>query len=127
LVVIDLQKGIVGLQTTRPAGEIVVRTAQLPRAFRERGLPVVLVQVTARAPGRADGGPRRISFTEDWTELVPELERQADDYIVRKQRPGAFIGTSLDDTLRQRDVTQIFLSGNATSLGVESTGRSAYD
>lgn len=31
LVVIDLQKGIVGLQATRPAGEIVVRTAQLAR------------------------------------------------------------------------------------------------
>jgi len=29
--------------------------------------------------------------------------------------------------LRQRAVTQVFLTGIATSLGVESTARSAYD
>jgi nicotinamidase-related amidase len=29
--------------------------------------------------------------------------------------------------LRQRGVTQVFLTGVATSLGVESTARSAYD
>ena len=127
LVVIDLQKGIVGLQTAHPVNEIVARTAQLARAFRERGLPVVLVNVTAAAPGRTDAGPRKFSFPDDWTELVPELERHPDDYIVSKQRPGAFIGTSLDETLRQRGVSQVFLTGVATSAGVESTARSAYD
>jgi nicotinamidase-related amidase len=40
---------------------------------------------------------------------------------------GAFIGTSLDEALRKRGVTQVFLTGVATSLGVESTARSAYD
>ena len=40
LVVIDLQKGIAGLPTVHPASEIVDRTAQLARAFRERGWPV---------------------------------------------------------------------------------------
>jgi len=39
LIVIDLQKGIVGIPTVHPAG----RAAQLARAFRERSLPVVLV------------------------------------------------------------------------------------
>ncbi len=128
LVVIDLQKGIVGMQTAPyPAGEIVARTAQLARAFRERGSPVVLVNVTAGAPGRTDAGPRKFAFADDWTEFVPELERQAGDYVVSKQRVGAFIGTSLQDILRQRGVTQIFLAGIATTFGVESTGRSAYD
>jgi nicotinamidase-related amidase len=128
LVVIDLQKGIVGMQTAPyPASEIVARTAQLARAFRERGLPVVLVNVTAAAPGRTDAGPRKFAFADDWTELAPELERQAGDYVVSKQRVGAFTGTSLQDILRQRGVTQIFLAGIATTFGVESTGRSAYD
>ncbi|HXN18972.1 MAG TPA: isochorismatase family protein [Candidatus Binatus sp.] len=128
LVVIDLQKGIVGMQTAPyPADEIVARTAQLARAFRERGLPVVLVNVTAAAPGRTDAGPRKFAFADDWTEFAPELERQAGDYVVSKQRVGAFIGTSLQDILRQRGVTQIFLAGIATTFGVESTGRSAYD
>ncbi len=76
LVVIDLQKGVVGLPTVHPAGEIIGRAAQLARAFRERGLPVVLVNVTGAAPGRTDAGMPKFSFPADWTELVPELERQ---------------------------------------------------
>jgi nicotinamidase-related amidase len=127
LVVIDLQKGIVVMPTVHAISEIAGRSAQLARAFRERGLPVVLVNVTAAAPGRTDAGPRKFSFPPDWTELVPELEQHPDDRLVSKQRVGAFIGTSLDDYLRQRGVTQIFLTGVATSLGVESTARSAYD
>jgi nicotinamidase-related amidase len=127
LIVIDLQKGIVGLQTVHPTNEVVDRTAQLARAFRERGLPVVLVKVTAAAPGRTDAGPRKFSFPDDWTELVSELEQQPSDHIVTKERPGAFIGTSLDEYMRQHSVTQVFITGIATSGGVESTARNAFD
>jgi nicotinamidase-related amidase len=127
LVVIDLQKGIVGLPAVHPAAEIVARAAQLARAFREQGLPVVLVNVSGAAPGRTDAGPRKFSFPPDWTELVPELEQHPGDHIVTKQRWGAFLGTTLDDYLRQRGVTQVVLAGVATSAGVESTARSAYD
>jgi nicotinamidase-related amidase len=62
-----------------------------------------------------------------WTELVPELEPQPGDHIITKQRWGAFLGTNLNDYLRQHGVTQIVLTGVATSIGVESTARSAYD
>ena len=127
LVVIDLQKGLVGLPTVHPTTEIVDRSAQLARVFRERGLPVVLVNVTAAAPGRTDVGPRNFSFPDDWTDLVSELEQQPDDHLVSKERPGAFIGTFLDEYLRQRGVTQVVLTGVATSNGVEATARSAYD
>lgn len=127
LVVIDLQKGILSAPAVHPAGEIVSRAAQLARAFRERVLPVVLVNVSGRAPGRTDAGPPKFSFPPDWTELVPDLDPQPTDYFVTKQRPGAFIGTTLDDYLRRRKVTQVFLTGISTSVGVESTARSAYD
>jgi nicotinamidase-related amidase len=127
LVVIDLQKGIVGLPTVHPASDIIGRTAQLARGFRERGLPVILVNVTGRAPGRTDAGAPKFPFAADWSELVPELQQHPEDHLVSKQRWGAFIGTSLDDYLRQRGVTQVFVTGVATSAGVESTARSAYD
>jgi nicotinamidase-related amidase len=127
LVVIDLQKGIVGMPTVHPIAEIIWRTTKLARAFRERGLPVVLVNVSGRAPGRTDAGIPKFSFPADWTDLVPELEQHPGDHIVTKQRWGAFIGTSLEETLRQRGVTQVVLTGVATSAGVESTARSAYD
>jgi nicotinamidase-related amidase len=127
LIVIDLQKGIVAIPTVHPASEIVGRAAQLARTFRERNLPVVLVNVVAAAPGRTDAGTPKFSFPPDWTELVPELEQHPGDYLVSKQRRGAFIGTSLDDYLRQRGVTQVFLTGISTSSGVEATAWSAYD
>jgi nicotinamidase-related amidase len=127
LVVIDLQKGIVGLPTVHPAGEIVGRAAQLAQAFRERGLPVVLVNVTGGAPGRTDVGPPKFSRPADWAELVPELDPQPSDHLVTKQRWGAFLATDLHDYLRERGATQIVLAGIATSIGVESTARSAYD
>jgi len=127
LIVIDLQKGIIGLPTAHPAAEIIGRAAQLARAFRERDLPVVLVNVTGAAPGRTDAGPRKFPVPPDWAELVAELEPRPDDHLVSKQRWGAFIGTSLHEYLQQRGVTQIFLAGISTSAGVESTARSAYD
>ena len=127
LIVIDLQKGITGLATAHPAAEIIGRTAQLARAFRERDLPVVLVNAAGRAPGRTDAGSPKFSFPADWAELVPELEQSPRDHRVTKQRWGAFLGTTLDDYLRERGVTQVFLTGIATSAGVESTARSAFD
>ncbi len=127
LIVIDLQKGIVGLPTVHPAAEIISRSAQLARAFRERGLPVVLVHVTAAAPGRTEAGIRNFPRPADWAELVPELDQHPSDYVVTKQRWGAFIGTPLDDYLRQRGVTQVLIAGISTSAGVESTARSAFD
>jgi nicotinamidase-related amidase len=127
LIVIDLQKGIVGMPTVHPASEIVGRSVQLARAFRKRGLPVVLVNVTAAAPGRTDAGRHHLSLPPDFAELIPELEQHPDDYVVSKQRVGAFIGTPLDEILRQRGVTQVFLTGIATGSGVEATARSAHD
>ena len=131
LIVVDLQKFIfhVPTPTVHPAGEIVDRNARLARAFRERGLPVVLVKVTGAAPGRGrtDVGVSEFSRPADWTELVPELGQHPDDLVVIKPRWSAFIGTSLDYDLRQRRVTQVFVTGVATGIGVESTARNAYD
>ena len=127
LLVIDLQKGIVDLPTVHPANEIVDRSAQLARAFREQGMPVVLVNVAGVSPGRTDAGSSRFSVPADWSELVPELEQHPGDHIVTKQRWSAFPGTTLDRYLRERGVTQIVLTGIATSIGVESTARNAYD
>jgi nicotinamidase-related amidase len=127
LVTIDLQKGIAGLPTAHPMKEILQRNAELTRAFRQCGLPVVLVNVSGRAPGRTEAPFPKLAFPPDWTELVPELDAQPTDYRVTKQRVGAFIGTELHEVLQKRGVTQVLLTGVATSAGVEATARSAYD
>jgi len=126
LIVIDMQKGIVALPTAHPMPGVIDNVAALCRAFRARGLPVVLVNVTGRAPGRVEA---TMNFTPppDWAELIPELDRQPGDETVTKMNVGAFYGTGLERILRRRGVTQVVMAGVATSLGVESTARQAFD
>ncbi|MGW1892698.1 isochorismatase family protein [Streptomyces sp. NPDC002004] len=128
LVVIDLQKGITSLPTMHPADDVVERSVTLAEAFRAKGLPVVLVHVTDGAPGRTERGPSSLgSLPQDWADLDPRLGRQDGDIVVTKRQWGAFHGTDLDLQLRRRGVTQIVLTGISTSIGVESTARSAHE
>ncbi len=128
LVVIDLQKGIMGLPATHPIESVVGRAASLAAAFREHGLPVVLVNVTGVAPGRTEaGGMSGHTPPPDFADLVEELGVVPSDHVVTKQRWGAFHGTSLHSLLEGLGVTQVVLAGVATSIGVESTARSAYE
>jgi nicotinamidase-related amidase len=127
LVLIDLQKGIVGLPTAHPSSDVVARAAELADAFRRRALPVVLVNVVGGAPGRTDPQPARPAPSSDWAELVPELDAQPQDIRISKKTWGAFTGTELATALRERGVTQVVLAGIATSIGVESTARQAHE
>lgn len=127
LVVIDLQKGLLGMQTAHPFDEVVGQAAHLASAFRRRGLPVVLVNVTGGAPGRTEM-PRHVLPTDPaFAEILDELQPQADDVRVTKRTWGAFHETALHDVLQARGVTQIVLAGVATSAGVESTARAAHE
>jgi nicotinamidase-related amidase len=133
LVVIDLQKGIV----SGPVAHAVPPAASLAKAFRQHELPVVLVNVTGRAPGRTDAGaPGRTeadrhgstgTLPAGWADIIDELERQPGDHLITKRRRSAFHDTGLDTLLRDLGVTQVVLAGVSTSSGVESTARSAHD
>ena len=109
LIVVDLQKGLAQVPTVHPVPEIVARSAELAGAFRARGLPVVIVTASGRAPGRTDhgsqgSGPLPPGFDEPMDELRPH----EDDIRVDKRRWGAFIGTDLDRTLRARGSRRSF-------------------
>ncbi|MET7944928.1 hydrolase [Streptomyces sp. NPDC005302] len=135
LVVIDLQHGIVGNPgvAPHPAADVVERSARLADAFRGHSLPVVLVRVTAAADGsdavsgRTDGASRGRSFPEGWDVIVDDLAGHPEDITVTKRNWGAFYGTDLDLQLRRRGITQIVLTGIATSIGVESSARAAHE
>ena len=128
LIVIDLQKGIVDGLFIHHIGEIIDRTRALLDRFRAKKLPVVLVNVAGRAPGRTEQGPRSgISFAEGWTDLLPQLYRQPGDIVVTKRSWGAFATTDLEGQLKARGVTQVVVTGVVTSGGVEATARQAYE
>jgi len=128
LIVVDLQAGAVGLPSAHPVDEVVQRSVTLARAFRRRGLPVVLVNVAGTPGGRTDAGARHTgAFPENWTDLIAQLERDESDLVVTKHARSAFTGTGLTERLRGLGVTQVVVTGIATSSGVESTARTAHE
>jgi nicotinamidase-related amidase len=127
LIVVDLQKGIVGLPFVHPIATVVEQSRVLLDAFRQRGLPVVLVNVAGGAPGRTERPRRGEPFPAGWTDLIPELDRQPGDIVVTKRTWGAFASTDLEDRLKALGVTQVVVTGVATGTGVEATARQAYE
>jgi nicotinamidase-related amidase len=127
LIVVDLQKGIINSPFIHPVTGVIERTSALLGAFRQRDLPVVLVNVAGGAPGRTEH-PRRFStLPEGFSDLIPELDRQAGDIVVTKRTWGAFASTDLEMQLKANGVTQVVITGVATGTGVEATARQAYE
>ncbi|TDW81621.1 nicotinamidase-related amidase [Kribbella pratensis] len=136
LVVIDLQNAVALLPgAPHSTADVIGKTVELADAFRKHDLPVVLVRVSFAA----DGGDRLPGRTEQPArsgggtppagadQIVDQLAGNAEDIVVTKRNWGAFHGTDLDVQLRRRGITQIVLTGVATSIGVESTARAAYE
>jgi nicotinamidase-related amidase len=135
IVVIDMQKGIVGRPgAPYPQLTVVANCVRLLAAARAAGAQPVLVHVG----GSPNGADRLHTATDqswkstgplppDWSELIPELDRQPADLVVLKRQWGAFYGTDLDLQLRRRGLTTIVICGIATEFGVESTARDAYE
>jgi len=134
LVVIDMQKGVVGMPTVHPAKTIAANVVRLADAFREKKHKVVLVHVgwtgdfgDAVKTRNQSPWPQR-QMPADFFQLIDELRADpAVDILVQKRQWGAFYGTDLDLQLRRRGVTNIVLCGVATSIGVESTARDAWE
>ena len=134
LVVIDLQKGIVGRQTAPHAADGVVKNATaIAASFRKNGIPVFLVRVAFSADGKdmlrplVDAPWPTQTPPPDWTEIVPEMGPKPGDFVITKHQWGAFYGTELESALRRRGITSIVLCGIATNIGVESTARFAFE
>jgi nicotinamidase-related amidase len=128
LIVIDLQKAIVGRpELAHPVEGVVRNAATLAAAFRRHNLPVVLVNADGRAPGRTEQTFRMGDLPPDWAELVPELGSEPSDIRVTKKTWGAFASTDIGQRLKDLGVTEVVVVGIATSAGVESTARQAYE
>jgi nicotinamidase-related amidase len=127
LIIVDLQKGIVGLPVIHPIGDIIERARALADAFRGQSLPVALINVAGGASGRTEQPPQTGPRPDGWTDLIPELNRQPSDIVVTKRTWGAFASTDLEARLKARGVTQVVIAGVATGTGVESTARQAYE
>ena len=134
LVLIDLQKGILGYPLTPLSGEQLVTSGKaLAEQFRAAGAPVVLVNVSWAADF-ADGLHAPVDYPmhpegglpAGFDQLADGLAKPG-DLLVTKHQWGAFTGTELDLQLRRRGIRTIVLGGVATNMGVESTARHAWE
>lgn len=135
LIVGDCQVGIV-----RNFGEDEVFLAAVREAIdtaRSAGVPVIFVTVGFR-PGHPDISPRNqmwagvaannLMLAEDESTAVhPSLGRLPSEPLVVKRRVGAFSGGDLEVLLRSQGITQLVLTGIATSGVILSTVRAAAD
>ncbi len=135
LVLVDLQKGILGFPLAPHSGAAVLQVgAQLAKRFRAAGATVALTRVTwsrnfadalQQPVDRPLPGPAELP--SGWSDFPAELEDNAGDIIITKRQWGAFHGTELDLQLRRRGIKTIVLGGIATNMGVESTARQAWE
>ena len=131
LILIDLQQGIVARQGAPYATtDVVKKAAALAQRFREKNATIIYVRVDLAnmlvlpvdQPMRNPDAPPP---PPNASEIVPEAGIQPQDIVITKNQWGAFFGTDLEQTLRQRGIKTIVLGGVATNYGVESTARAA--
>lgn len=127
LIIIDLQSGILAGPVAHPLEGILAANNVLLDAFHHHHLPVALVVVAGQPGGRNEFPPSPRKFPDGFTTLDSRLHTQEDDKHVIKNTWGAFTQTGLEAWLREKGVTQVVITGVATSIGVESTARQAHE
>ena len=125
----------------------IQNAVRLSKAARAAGLPVFF----AKGNHRPDNATTALLLTDTNNSLTPwpngevtktkmhvvagdkssdvlaDLEPQADDYYIVKYRWSAFHQTYLDLALRTRGIDTVIVSGGSTDVGVTSTLYSARD
>ena len=106
LIIVDLQRGLVGSTFVHPIEDIVTCACGLITAFRRRGLPIVLVNVDGVAPGRTERPRHAGQFPDGWSDFLPELGRQ----------PGDIAATRLGETGSTQAIIDLLGGTNAHEL-----------
>ncbi len=134
LLIIDMQADFfermpeLSAQRTR----LVAATNALTDAARAAGRPVIWVRQEfapdlgdAFLEMRRDGVAITIAGTAG-AQLLPELQRAADDHLVVKKRYSAFHGTGLDELLAALGTSTLVVAGINTHACVRTTVIDAY-
>jgi nicotinamidase-related amidase len=114
VVLVDMQNEFVNGRLPLPgARAAIARAAELAAWARRSGILVVLVKNVVTRPGSPV-----FAAGSKGTELVPELEPHAVDFVLQKSIAGAFSRTSLDIELRNRGIDTVIVGGFMTHLAV---------
>ena len=142
LVLIDLQKGVVRMDTAHPVKNILLKASMLVDVFRAANLPIVIVHVNPMDAAWTKTRVENYSLPQNpvmhtlarmampvmgFTDIVPEIQIKPQDILIEKKSWNAFFQTSLNKELKKREITQLVLAGISTSIGVEGTARAASE
>ncbi|MGE0734905.1 MAG: isochorismatase family protein [Alphaproteobacteria bacterium] len=130
LIVVDFVNGF-NDATAFGGGNIdasIQRTRVLLDACRRLKLPIAFTRVVYADDGSDLGvfalkspSLKNLTETSPLSQVVPELTPIAGEYVVRKQQPSAFFGTSLMGWLTMQGVDTLLIVGCTTSGCVRAT------
>ncbi len=136
LLVVDMQNDFIYFKNSPvyvpPAKKIIPKIVKLLIACRKKKIPIVYA-ITSHKKDRSDWALldkryNRAHCIENTpgARLVPEIDPQKKEYIVKKRRYSAFYKTDLDRLLKRLKVKRFIICGVTTSCCVSSTARDAY-
>jgi maleamate amidohydrolase len=131
LMIIDMQNALQALPPER-VEQLIERQNRLARAFRMRGLPVILVRGEFRADlsdAFLEMRRKQVAVSIEGTPgaaLHPSLERDASDIDIVKKRYSTFFRTNLDEVLAERGVSRLVLTGVNTHACIRMAAVDAY-
>ena len=124
LLVIDVQNDYFpgGRMEVPGSPAVAERTADLLRAFRAAGRPVLHLQHVSTRPGATFLLPDTPGVA-----IHPSAAPLAGEVVLQKHFPNGFRETTLLEALRARGVDRLVLCGMMTQMCVDATARAAVD
>jgi isochorismate hydrolase len=110
------------------APAIVPSICELIRAYAAHGLPVIYTQHlnTPQNAGSMARWWRELLTAENPLSAIAPVFDLSIGTVIHKSQYDAFYNTSLENLLRQKNVTQLVISGVMTHLCCETTARAAF-
>jgi len=136
LIVWDLQYGIAS--KTIGLDSILANVRALIYACHKRQRPVFFSQATGlpydyQSPyirywlakrGIDPKIPRMVEGSQEWS-IIAEVAPSSEDFVLKKTTHSFFVGTNLEQLLRNRGIECIIITGVSTEVGIEATARHA--
>jgi nicotinamidase-related amidase len=136
LLVVDMQNDFIHFENSPvyvpPAKKIIPKIVKLLTACRKKKIPIIYA-ITSHKRDRSDWALLDKKYNRAYcirntsgAKLIPEINPQEKEYIVKKRRYSAFYKTRLERLLRRLKVKRLIVCGVTTSCCVSSTARDAY-
>jgi nicotinamidase-related amidase len=109
-----------GVMQLEGVEEALIQAQSLLKHARDLNVPIMHIQHNG-----GEGSPYDINTPLG--AIADEVAPLRDEAVIVKQYPNSFIATSLDEELKQQDVTNLVLAGFMTHMCVNSTAHGAFN